>query len=393
MFILSLIRFIKGYIKFEAFGAFPEQFLNFASCNNISLWNVKSNKGFLSAFINVKKYKQLRYISKKSGMRMKIKKKYGLPFMLFKYRKRTGVFVGIILFFAILYFLSMFVWSINISGNTSLPNEKITSELAAIGLRPGTYKSNIKAKELQQKLVAKIPELSWIAINIEGSKANILIEERTLSPEVIPVDKPSNVIASKSGQIISMEVYEGMPMVKIGDAVVKGDLLISGGVENKLGETVFKHARGKVTASTNTEIEIKIPLKNDDISLSDNKTDKKSINFLSVNIPLYFKPAPSGDYEYSFIEKPLNIFGLELPISIQIERYTELNHNNSILTIEEAKLKAENLLKEKESTELSQSKIIDKIINTKETIDYFVLNVNYICEETINFEEEILLNS
>ena len=45
-------------------------------------------------------------------------------------------------------------------------------------------------------------------------------------------ETPCNIKAAFSGQILRIEVYEGTAVAKVGEAVVEGQLLISGMVED-----------------------------------------------------------------------------------------------------------------------------------------------------------------
>ena len=48
------------------------------------------------------------------------------------------------------------------------------------------------------------------------------------STEMLDESIPCNVVAAADGYIVRIEAYEGAAKVKVGDSVVKGDLLISG---------------------------------------------------------------------------------------------------------------------------------------------------------------------
>ena len=78
----------------------------------------------------------------------------------------------------------------------------------------------------------------------------IEVRERIPAPQVENDTTPRNILASQDGTILSLKVYEGEAAVKKGEAVLKGDLLISSVVTNKDLSVSFKHARGVAIAQT-----------------------------------------------------------------------------------------------------------------------------------------------
>ena len=102
---LFIIRFLLGQVNFIAKGSFPERFMNLTAQYGISLWNVKKDENTLIANCMASEYKALRQIAKKTFMKLHLKRKKGLPFILNKYKKRKGLLVGFVIFFVIIYLL------------------------------------------------------------------------------------------------------------------------------------------------------------------------------------------------------------------------------------------------------------------------------------------------
>lgn len=59
----------------------------------------------------------MKTAAKKAGVRLFLRKKYGLPFFLFRNRKRKPLAAGFVCFFLFLYGLSFFIWDISFEGN------------------------------------------------------------------------------------------------------------------------------------------------------------------------------------------------------------------------------------------------------------------------------------
>lgn len=328
MLIIKLLRYLRGYVSFRAENGFPERFLNLCRRYGIALWNLKSRGGVLTACTDCSSYKKLRTVAKKSGMKMRLSGKFGLPFFIGRHSFRLGVPVGMLTGFAILLVLSSRIWCIQVSGNTSVPAEAIAQAFEQLGVKQGASAAKIESSATEIEASKLMPELSWININIDGCKAYIEVREAVEKPETEEKEGRSNIVASRDGTIVELRPFSGTQEQKIGVAVLKGDLLISGIKENKDLSSSFCKASGYVVAQTNRTLETQIA-KNFEAY---RKTDvKKSavLKFFGFSIPLGRQS--EGGYR---LEKHLRINSTDLPLGIVYkinESYgkTELNLSDS----------------------------------------------------------------
>ncbi len=317
MLLLNFLRFISGYVGFTARGGFAERFLNLCRLNKIILWDLKNNGGVISACTDFSSYKKIRSVARKSGMTVRIKRKYGLPFFLSRHKRRVGVVAGVLVGAVLLLILSTRIWSIDVIGNTRVSSEKIIGVFEELGVRKGVPASKIDIKSTEFAALERLKELSWLNINISGSKALIEVRETIESPEIDEKDNtPTDIVASRDGIITIIRPFNGTAEQKIGNAVVKGDLLISGIEENRDLTVTFCKARGYVVARTKRAMQYNMPQKL--VARKPIGAKKRfEINFLSFNIPLGII-----NRENSYSEKKeLIINGVTLPIGIT--SYTE----------------------------------------------------------------------
>ena len=87
MFVLSWIKFFRGYVYVHLTGYATERFLNLCGSRNILIWNLKPTEDGYYFYISVDGYRSLKPILKKTKTKARILKKYGVPFQLFRYRK------------------------------------------------------------------------------------------------------------------------------------------------------------------------------------------------------------------------------------------------------------------------------------------------------------------
>ncbi len=327
MLVLKFLRFVFGYVSFSARGGFPERFINLCRRNSINLWELKSENSVIYACTGCGGYKKIRSVARKSGMKVRIEYKHGLPFFLNRHSRRAGVIVGICFCVAVICILSTRIWSIDVTGNVRVPAEEIIGVFDELGVRKGASGKQIDIKSVEISALQRLPELSWLNINIDGSAARIEVRERVETPDITQDDKPSDIVAAKDGQIVILRPFNGTQEQKIGNAVLKGDLLISGIEENKDLTVSFCRASGYVVARTdrNISVEQKSELK---VCKTVSQKNTYIINFLFFSFPL----GKTGDNAYRE-KSELFINGVTLPVGIT--KCTETVNEESTVNLNE----------------------------------------------------------
>ena len=171
------MKYFQGYVYVQLTGYAPERFLNLCGSRDILIWNLKPCENGYTFCISVKGFKMLKPILKKTKTRIRILKRVGAPFATFRYRKRRIFFGGIFFFGILLYYLSGFIWNIEINGNSYLSNEVILDFLKEEACTFGTRKSDISCQELEEALRSRYEEVIWTSIKIYGTKMTVDIQE------------------------------------------------------------------------------------------------------------------------------------------------------------------------------------------------------------------------
>lgn len=231
--LVSVMKYFQGYVYVQLTGYAPERFLNLCGSHNILIWKLKPyGDGYLFC-ISVKGFRRLKPILKKTRTHIKILRKVGAPFTTFRYRKRKIFFVGIFLFGIFLYYLSGFVWNIEINGNSYLSNEVILDFLAEEECSFGTKKEDISCQALEEALRSQYSEVIWTSIKIYGTKMTVDVQENLLPEEQYEKkdDTVNDIVASKDGTVSEIITRSGTPLVTAGTEVKQGDILVSGRIE------------------------------------------------------------------------------------------------------------------------------------------------------------------
>lgn len=345
------VKKIKGIMKISVEGFFIERFINLCLKEEIEIWDVERiNEGIVNVKFFYTNYDKIYEIANITRCKIDILEKNGAPFLInrYKHRKIFAAFIAIITI--IITVVNMFVWSVEITGEFSIPIEEVKQLLEEENIKVGVLKKNIDVESAKLEIVLKRKDISWIGINLRGNKVVVEIVPKELAEEDIYKDTVGNIISNKSGIVEKIYVAEGTAMVKKGELVEKGTLLISGmvtnGVNTKAGilgdssfltETRMVRAEGEVTLKTTYVEKSKIPFEKDVVSKTGNveKTYKMKINNYTIN--LINKVTNFEKYDTITTEKVFSLFGqIKTPISLVEERVEEIEVDKIIYTSKQA---------------------------------------------------------
>ena len=78
--LLSMIRYIKGYVQIRVIGYSAERFLNACSHRGIYIWGLRPSNGAYEMYMSVDGFRKLKPIIKKTGTRVAVVRRFGLHF-------------------------------------------------------------------------------------------------------------------------------------------------------------------------------------------------------------------------------------------------------------------------------------------------------------------------
>lgn len=265
----KLINLLRGYVILEAAGAFPERLLNLCAQNRLQFWKLNwIDETSFTFRIALSDRKRLDELARRAMCEITERGRRGAAVEAGRIiERRWGFLAGLAVCFLAVSFLSRFLLVIEVVGNETIPTAVILSQLQRVGVRPGVYGPSIPEKEAANAALLGLPELSYLAINIYGTRAEVVVHEAEKKPELLEEDIPTDVIAKADGIIEEIQASSGRAMFQGGDIVAKGEVLISGDLDLKepeygtvdLGHLIV-HAAGSVTARTWRTLEETIPL-------------------------------------------------------------------------------------------------------------------------------------
>lgn len=383
---------IRGVISFEAIAPEPEIFINKLRASAVSVTNLRCKGNKLAGDAYRSDFEDIRYIAEAEGVQLSIAKKRGGVFTVRKYRLRAGLAVGFFLAFIMVAYLSNVVMSIEIFGNETLTDKQVESLLNDSGIHIGAFIPSVDLREAERIIVSESEEISWIGIRSSGCIIEAEITETDKPPEMIPTRTPCNVVSAKDAEIVEIhDIYMGMLIPMLHDGVKKGDLLISGTVEDGKGGVYYAHAMGKIIGRYTEKVTFFQPYSEETLRYTE-KVTRKTLNFFGLKIPLYVGRNNFEQYEYDEKTSFLKIFNIQLPVGIVYSEYKLYETEIEEISPEKAEqlLEGKISLCEKNFYSDEDMKIIGREVYFSETEEGMTAAVKYTLEGDIGVTKEIM---
>ncbi len=380
-------QILSGSVTARCEGGYPEQFLSDATQRGLVLWDIRCDGVFLHYSCAADDYAKLRPVARRACMRMRVQNKRGFPFWIKPLRHRGGLLLGILLFLVILQSLSSRVWVVEVVGNKQVSENEILQTLETLGVGEGTVFSTIDIPALQLETLQKLPWLTWLAVNQTGSTLTVEVRERQPSTP-IQETAPSNVVSTHDGVIVNLHVESGQAAVKVGDAVTKDSLLISGVVDSKVGP-LLKRAVGTVTARTKESITVTVPLVQTVTDYAPKTVEELSFHLLGFTVPLYTPTKHNGKFTLVKKEYPLRVYGKKLPVGFSKQCYVFEQTKTVQYSEQKALQLAKEQLRQKEQKQFAGATVEKAQVKEHRTKEGWQLVGTYTCVREIGSTQRI----
>lgn len=389
-----MLKNIRGIIDFKVSGENVYRFINGIRDKHIVCTSQQCRGGCFYGQIYRRDEKKTEDIADETGVNIEFTDRHGLRFKAMRYRFRFGIILGIIITFGFVFYCSNIVVSIEVCGNNEITREQVISALSDIGIYKGRFIPNINFHSCEQKLRLSIPDIAWTGIRHTGSRIVVDVTEVTAPPEMILDDVPCNIVSAKDAQLIYADVYAGRLMKKIGDGIKKGDIIISGTVEDEKGNILKKHAMGKVIGIYNEEITFTQPFEESGQVYTGNEINKKYFYFFGYRIPLFFDDTEPETYDYSESVNNFVFLGKEIPLGIVSTEYNPFTYDTVTYSEDEADkiLEQKTSLHEKNFYDSKGIKVLDREIEKNIKKDYMEYKIIYRLEGNIGTDHEIYVD-
>ena len=398
---LQVIRFLRGYLTIKVWGFSPERFMNLCSNHNIFLWNVINHGEFYSMNISLKAFYKLRPITRKTGTRVVITNRYGLAFLSVKMWKRKIFLLGLLSSLMFWMWMSGFIWAVEIEGNHFVTTDVFLDFLKEKGVESGIKKKTVNIEELEKEIRTKFNIVTWTSAKIDGTKLVIQLKENhltTVQKKEYDSETGMDLVASKDGIVISIVTRSGIPRVKAGDVVKKGDILVDGGIPILGDDAMVKHYNFCV-ADADILLQCIYTMKEEQQEKYQRKqyTGKQQNRFFlmvhTAKVHLPYFPKKFEAYDLLEEKTQLKLFeNYYLPVYIGQNQVKEYVLEDKFYSKEEVKiLFEEKIMKFIETLEEKGVQIIEKNVTINKTAGIWKMNVDFLVIEKTGILQNTLL--
>lgn len=371
---IYLEKYKTGTISVELQARELEKIINRLCNNGLEIANVKKLSVNVMTFdINLKNYEKLKNMISGTNAKIKINKGSGIVFFMRKLKRRISMVLGILIFAVVIAYLSNFIWGIDITTEKNISPYEIRQELNQLGIKSGINKNNINVYRIEEELSKNNNNIMWARVRIIGSKLKVNIVERQAPPIIINDSTPSDLVAKRDGIVMRVFTKAGTSVVKNGDVVRKGQLLVKG-KQGKEDSAYAVHASGTVIARTYYEETREVPI----VKTKKNYTGNKIENYYVVLFgkKIYLKNSLNKFTKYDKIVKDNNF--------IKTENYYEYSEQKIKLDAKKVEKDTSEAIYKNISVNLDNSvKIADKVVQSSISENMCKVRVLVIAEENI----------
>ena len=389
--------FSKHYIQAVLEGNDPENFLNLCMRRGVYVRSViyesDTKIRFSISASDLKNAEQL------AGNRWKLRVTGhgGFWYRFWRLGKHKVMLAGLAIFVALLYYQTLFIAEIEVSGYQSINEQELRASMAEAGLTEGCRK-DIDLNKVKLYLYGQYDNISWVGIKYDGNLARVSIAEGGVpyDPDRVEDTTPCNIVADRDGYIDTVMPTEGVRSVEDGAYVKEGTVLISGtvplestayGTENENKTEAYVHAAGTVKA--------RIPVR---------------LNFYTMNYETELKPtgkkiwsiAVNGHdftrgllpYENASV-KHVDIINTVKPFKLKIQLVSteEVEVNQKKITENDARKQVLNEIQEYVKENLPEgTQILNKSLNFVQEKNIINIGVTLETLQQIGIEEEIIID-
>lgn len=233
----------RSYTKFSVKGLNQERLFNqiLKECKIESLNRIsKSESEFC---VDFSKRKIVKGILLSNGVEIVCQKSNGVEWCLKKFFSYYGIMAAIVLFGIFFFWQGQFVLQYEVLGTSAVSKSEIVD---FVKKSFPNKKSKIDTRDIENSIVENFDKLSFVSCIIEGQTLVLNVKEKLLPEEVFGQFSP--IFAQNSGMITQIDLISGTAMVKVGDFVRKGDVLVEPFVVDTSGQKRDVKANAKIYA-------------------------------------------------------------------------------------------------------------------------------------------------
>ena len=324
-------------------------------------------------------YWQKKKFPRQAGVEWQELEQKGLPALLAGYRRRYGLWLGILFSAAFLAYTQCFVWEIHLDTSDPAQQELVWEYLEEAGIGLGTPWSQVDTQGVAQQLYFANRNTSFAALNRNGCSLEVIFH--TSPQTTLPQQRYQNMVAAKDGLVLRVEALSGTAAVEPGQTVRQGQVVISGVGDTDGGDVWFSSAQGMVYAQTVTQKTFSFSLTQQEVLPNAPVWQGRVLHFFHLSLPLQLSSQPMGETQSQ--TRYLTLFGTQLPIGIEEIQIQPVGETQTLYTQEQGQAILLAQADRYEEEELDPVEVQQRSETFSLEGDTLFLQVEWVCEEQI----------
>jgi similar to stage IV sporulation protein len=287
---------LRGKIRFEINGLNIEKLIGKLYASGIPLYRVarRTHKNLQFTVAANQSPKVIACLENLCYNYKKAQEKGVFPF--FKtLLKRFGLLIGIAVFAVALMASSFFLYETRVYGCKNISAESIILCAEKAGAGKMSF-GRVSGREIERAVYSAFPQVSFVSAVYKGIVLHINIVEAELFPQIIETS-PRDLVASAKGKISRLLVFRGTALVKAGDTVEKGQVIIGGYMESPDGTRIPVRAMGEAYGICELDFTEIFESVKTVKSRTGNSTVMRHIECFGMNFPAKEQTSPYQSYE------------------------------------------------------------------------------------------------
>lgn len=217
---------MTGGVKFVIRSSMAERLMERAQGEGIRFISAsRTGEREICVWVRPKYEKSLSKLLEKFSIRFEISERRGMIRLFAFFKARFMLFFCGLIALAALLYISGRIWNIEVSGAS---DGKIRAFLKSEGIKEGVLKGDIDPVGISRMIQVNFEGISFVGVKVSGTHLLIDVHPENKAPDVYRINDARSLYADRDGVVEKVRVVSGQAMVKPGDTVKKGDILILG---------------------------------------------------------------------------------------------------------------------------------------------------------------------
>ena len=248
---MSFSNKLRGTVRVAFHAAWPEALLNACAVQGIRLHRVvRTDACTLQAEVYERDWERVQRLATSRQAEVQVLERRGGSKDRSWLRRRVALLFSLLAAAALLIWSDLHIWEIELRGCERLSRGEVLRALEESGVAVGSYWPKLSAETVRSRMLLRVPTLSWMTVNVSGSRAVVWVAERAEKPEIYEEKEAADIVAARTGILRELTVLNGHPLVSPGYAVTQGETLVTGSLDSLSHPTRRVRARARVMADT-----------------------------------------------------------------------------------------------------------------------------------------------